>query len=557
MLSTKRKEVALAILIKLGVALYLVTFARYQTDPHHDGYILGSAAAVADGHVVHSGGFSQYGPVTPWLAGFFFKLTSISVLNLRLLSAILIFLTYVILEKLIIKLEFSWKTSQLLPVFWILVNHVTTTTFDGAFFLWPSLVSTLLLLFSLFLSINSIDSPRQKSLLLVAGTFIGFAFLTRIQSILTFALLLLFSFVVFKKVRNTYPILLGIVLVIALTYFYLYFSGGFGEYFVQVIQWPATAYPSLGSGNNYNRFQFVLYISLPAACVLYFFILRKISLRATSIQRAALVVIFGIGTFLVQYMSGKLLLSDRDAYLRLIIGDQFNRIIFWPTYLCFMSTFVLAGFFLFNRVLVGNKEKKQIFYVSSFGISVTPQIFPQPDIAHLWWITPLLILPTLMLIRILRIQLNPFSVPISSILVASVLTSFFYLQRDWKEYTYEPLWGTFASTTKAKSVEVYKPLEIFLKKNNAIFLCHDGLHSSASGRYSSYDQWFVNWGPLQNHDESKRLWNARNVVICDKDRKYTEKLASEYRYKILLFDEIADGDTYRSLAILARTDSIE
>ena len=91
MLTTKRKEVALAISIKLGVALYLSIFVRYQADPHHDGYILGSAAAVADGNVVHSGGFSQYGPVTPWLAGFFFKLTSISVLNLRLLSAILIF----------------------------------------------------------------------------------------------------------------------------------------------------------------------------------------------------------------------------------------------------------------------------------------------------------------------------------------------------------------------------------------------------------------------------------------------------------------------------------
>ncbi len=72
-----RKNFVVSILLKFGVSLYLVKLCFYGTEPHHDGYILGSAATVADSLPVHSGAFSQYGPMTPWIAGSFLQLTSV------------------------------------------------------------------------------------------------------------------------------------------------------------------------------------------------------------------------------------------------------------------------------------------------------------------------------------------------------------------------------------------------------------------------------------------------------------------------------------------------
>jgi hypothetical protein len=134
------------------------------------------------------------------------------------------------------------------------------------------------------------------------------------------------------------------------------------------------------------------------------------------------------------------------------------------------------------------------------------------------------------------------------------------LQKDWARYEYKPLVGTYAHKTKVESVKVYEPLTQYLLKENALFLCHDGLHAIASQRYASIDQWFVNWGPIGQTNfgsidltsEDSRLKSARNIVVCDKDKVAVEEISITYKMKAIYFDEVKNGDTYRSLAILTK-----
>jgi hypothetical protein len=550
-----RKNITVSLLIKISVALYLAILVPYQVDPHHDGYILGFSAAVADGLPVHSGAFSQYGPFTAWLAGFFLQITSVNVFNLRVLSGILIFLTYFLLEKTLQKLKFTRNTSQLVSLSWILINQVTSTSFDGAFFLWPSLVSTLLLMVALNLILIAIESKNQKFFFFLSGIVLSLAFFTRIQSILVVIILSFFWIFFIRDISKILYLLSGFMSGVILIYTYLASIGAFRDYFEQVIIWPSTVYPSLGSGNNYNRFQFLLYLSLPMLCLGYFWFTKSVYSKLQRFSALTFMLITGIFMFFVFSVSGKLLLSDKNTYLRLIVGDQLNRVLFWPIYFCYLGTVFLALLTLLTFMGKSIKpvlKRQEFVYSTCFGLSVTPQIFPQPDVAHLWWITPLLIPPTLTLLKALDINFEKFKLSLVSILIAALLASLSYLQRDWAPYSYLPLLGTYAQQQKVNTVEVYQPLSKFLQTNNAVFLCNDGLHAVAALKYSSVDQWFVRWGPADINKEKIRLMSSKNIVVCDQVKSISDELAVKYNLKLTYFDEKLNGDTYRSLAILVK-----
>lgn len=373
-------------------------------------------------------------------------------------------------------------------------------------------------------------------------------------------ILISLSLLLRRQFKNVLVISLGVSVGIILVLIYLTNLGSFPDYWDQVIRWPATAYPSLGSGNNYNRFQFFLYLTLPIACLIYFWLAEKFLLNKRGLKFLFSLLFLGVIIFVISKLSGELLNSDENTYVRLIVGDQSNRIIFWPIYLCFLGTFALALLISipkFRRVEFDNSKS---IYITSFGLSVTPQIFPQADIAHLWWIAPLLIPPALLLARSFQIDLVAFEKPVYPILIAALISSTFYLQKDWARYEYKPLVGTYAYKTKVESVKVYEPLTQYLLKENALFLCHDGLHAIASQRYAAIDQWFVDWGPISQTkfssidltSENPRLKSARNIVVCDKDKVAVEEISITYKMKIIYFDEVKNGNTYRSLAILTK-----
>lgn len=541
-------------LIRLVVFSYLLLLSLFQTDPHHDGYILGAASGVTSGLSVHAGAFSQYGPMTPLVAGLFMKLFGVSVLTLRILAAILVFITYILIEKTLRRFEFKESTAQFFAISWIILNHVVSTTFDGSLFLWPSVISTLFLMISVYLACCSRQSKYWFHFLLLSGFFIALAAFTRIQSLLLVPGILFFFLLRRKFGKEISVIFVGFLLGCTTLVILLSLNGALDDFVYQAIVWPSRTYPSMGSGNNYNRFQFGLYVSLAIGMVIFYRVLVFLRKRMFVSRDWLFVVVIGSTVFAISWVTGKLLQSDQNTYLRLFVGDQLNRILLWPLYFSFAVT-VLAAILALVAHLRSNWKIQELEFGPSYailaGASVTVQIFPQSDVAHLWWITPLFIAPTLIVLRVANLNFSSIRLTVSTLLVASLFANLVYFSKDWERYSYKPLQGTFAFASKARAADIYLPLTPYLNNRKAVFVCYDGVHSVASGKYSSVDEWFVYWGFDPEGQESKaRLTKASSVVVCDKERIYSDDIAKTFNKKIVYFAETREGDIYRSLAIL-------
>jgi hypothetical protein len=84
----------------------LMLVAPLQIDPHHDGIILGAAIASSTGHIGPSEAFSQYGPLSPLLHGWFLNVFGNTMLNLRYFAAVNVLLISFLLFNLIRKEKF-------------------------------------------------------------------------------------------------------------------------------------------------------------------------------------------------------------------------------------------------------------------------------------------------------------------------------------------------------------------------------------------------------------------------------------------------------------------
>ena len=137
--------------------------------------------------------------------------------------------------------------------------------------------------------------------------------------------------------------------------------------------------------------------------------------------------------------------------------------------------------------------------------------------------------------------------------MSALIMNLQYFFKPWKEYSYSPMKGTFASPQKARAVDIYKPLENLDYTKKTIFLCHDGIHSVAPGYFVSNDKFFVDWGPLFNNEkETSREIAAQRIVVCDRKLPEVMNIAKLSNKKLKLFQEVKNGDTYRSLGIIEK-----
>ena len=118
----------------------------------------------------------------------------------------------------------------------------------------------MLVMYGLILLVGSAKKFNSKWAF-TAGTLFGLAGFCRIQA---FALLPLIFVVGVLKYREQTRLLIlsfmGYLSSISAMIIYLVSTGSFDDYVQQGIITPLFAYSDVGEGNNYNRFQFVLYI---------------------------------------------------------------------------------------------------------------------------------------------------------------------------------------------------------------------------------------------------------------------------------------------------------
>ncbi len=522
--------------------------APLQADPHHDGVILAPAIAFAEGLPVQSGAFSQYGPLSPILSGLWIQLTEPSLISLRYFAAIQAIMISIILFFVLKRLT-SEKRARLLTILWVFTSGIWSTRFPGALMAWPSLISTLLLLASLLLCIKSIGSNTRRTdvQILLVGVLISTAGFARAQSwAIAGAVGLTLLFTNYKNFKKLLLLCLGYVFGLVAMLTFVIRSESLESWWLQSIYWPTQIYPAVGKGNNYNRFQMVLYLIegllLVFLIVLAGFIAKKYAAKVgTLFILICTFLSLGIGYFVPT-------LTSVPIRYRVLFGEPFERILVSPFYLSALAAIFLAFQQLKKR---SNERDPVIFLISIFGGISIVQLYPQSDIMHLWWIAPLLLPSFIILWEKIEKNGNIEKGITDKILwIFSIFGLAFalnFISSDWTEFKNPALAGTYSSADKVNGLLVYDDILKNAIPKKSSFDCHDGIYSVLSGEYLPVDEWYVSWGfPKTIKPE---LGEVR--FICGKSYEYAESEAFRIGWSLIEFNQ-SKSNPEASLAILKK-----
>lgn len=535
------------LLVGILTAYIYFRVAPLQVDPHHDGVILGAAVAVAEGHPILSGAFSQYGPLPAMIQGFFLWLFNTQLLTLRLMTAVQCLAIGFAIYKLARKFA-PENLSKLLSFFWLLTSCIWVTQFPGALLPWPSLLSTMLVMYGMILLIESAKKSNH-GWAFAAGSLFGLAGFCRIQAFAVLPLILIVGVLQYRKESKVLiSSLVGYFSSLAAMALYLLSIGSMDDFIQQGIITPLFAYSDVGQGNNYNRFQFVLYIieAIGFACLYVFS--RGVNKRNLNSFSAVLIVtacLFAIG-----YLGTLVANSSIPIRYRVLIGEPLQNLLISPFYFAAVSSVILTAIVLLRN----HKGIKQFNFAEAIVIFIAfgtlPQLYPQPDIMHLWWIAPIYLCCILIVLKRLPDKFSSHSSKIlNTILISCIclgtISAFQFTNRPWVEYKLGVLKGTYAHEEKAKSLDIFRKIENVAIEGETSFDCPDGVYSVANGTYLAADQWFVNWG--FGDEVQPKIGKIR--IICDQSRDYANSESAKLTMELFYYKSNVEG---KSIAILKK-----
>lgn len=515
-----------------GGGLLFFLAAPLQADPHHDGVILAPAIAYSEGLPLHSGAFSQYGPLSPFISGLWLRATDDNLLSLRYFAAlqaiILAIGMFLVLKKIV-----SENHARAFVILWIFASGIWSTRFPGALMAWPSLLSSCILIYALYFSLAAIKEKARLAevQLALVGFLVAISGFARAQSWIIAGsvglVLLLMGKSMIKKIS---ALCLGYVFGFLAILGLVYSDGAISDWWLQSIYWPTQIYPALGEGNNYNRFQMVLYIVESILLVSIVFAASWVSVKFSKVAS----IVFLVSTVIFSLFLGNWIptLEWIPIRFRVLFGEPFERILVSPLYLATIVTVILALFELRKKKF--NRDN-QTLLISSFGALSIIQLYPQSDVMHLWWIAPLII-PSLAawLIKIKTyrpIWEESFYRTITIFSVCGFVFAMGFLNNDWKEFDNQAFAGTSASPEKVDSLKIYNRIADYTVEKNSSFDCPDGVYSVINRSYNAADQWYVNWGFTESVVQNP----GKMRFICGKTFSYAESEAKRLGWDLVEF----------------------
>jgi hypothetical protein len=548
------------LIVLSGVVSYLyVRVAPLQVDPSHDGLMLSAAIGVSEGRDVLSEVFSQYGPLPPLINGFVVSIFGTHLLVLRYFAAAQCLVTGILIYLLSKKVT-SKELSQKISLFWILCSAIWSTSFPGALLAWPSITATILTMMGLlFLAEQS--SNGNTLFPFVAGALFSLAGFCRIQAFVIVPMLFLCTSMKFPKKRKVIiSCISGYFVAIAAFVLYMILNKNIDDFINQVIVTPLLSYSGVGAEQHYNRFQIPMYLIKSTAFLLIVSATSYVISKTKSIFASIPLIVILLSTLMI---FGKSILGlDIPIRIRVLLGEAWSDILLAPYYFSAVASILMIYLVMKRKSRILNFNET-IISIVSLGMIV--QLYPQPDVMHLWWIAPVLILTipiTMSLIQKQEISTSlKFSFlrniytakSISTILIAMSLVGAFqgvvFVTKDWSEYSLPVLQGTYAESEKVKNQRIFDVIPKYAIPQSSSFDCLEGIYSVAAGKYLATDQWFVNWG--NNKKESQNLGTVR--FICDKTKNYALMFARENNFKLVYFAKNPNN----SIAILKQVNNSE
>lgn len=481
------------------VTLLIIPLLRSPLDPnaHHDGYMYVMAVASATGLIPNRDFFSQYGPVTNILQGWWLSITTMNLLSLRILTALILgctgFLMYKHIEK-----HFGKKLSFLISFLWIL----SSPRLLPADLPWSTTISTLFFIICFFLT-----SSLKSGSWFVAGFLSGLNVFVRQHNLLL--ILILFSLQIFSSSQRPFPgkllrpMLFGILAGFGSVLTFILYTGSFRSWIEQTIIWPITGH----SGTTYplkamlvNTF---LTLQFPiSALLIYLLFIMKIHKKVLSVALILVILVF---------------LSIISAKVNSIPVEErsFRNIKYFVYFFAGQSSQLLAissiGFVIFLG-LRSFRKFKTLSTASAFQLLVATsclaQLYPSPDSYHIWWIAPIMILtistffpfPTLATREKIALLLLPLLV-VNCIQVAQ---DFSKPREVYRSTVLRGMMGNDRNLDQGLlMLEDSTP-------GSVNFDCSDGIYAANQNGYLSSSWQFVNWGPK---DQTKNL-NSRYIFRC-------------------------------------------
>ena len=395
------------VIAAISAAIFSV-FARFDPDPHHDGFQLAPAVGVSEGRVIHREIYSHYGPVSAWINGAWLWVTEPTLLSLRLLGAIQLALIAVLLYSLSIKLGVSRNVSWFITIAWVISCPVWA--YESGFFglwLWPSITFNLIALVVALLLIRipprGDRSNNWTNYFYFIGFLLGLALLIRTKEGLV--LLVAFFLVLIHSHRAVGLIQAAVSFAITLVLFSLalLLTGSFNDWLNQTIIGPFTNLESVSVGGfDWSYFKSIYLggdvrqtVGLLAVLIGLIYLYQKFEVRRL-LRTAILVLVIAIGHFVLlkpSAMSEMFGLYGSTYTAKSIL--TYTVLIRFGLLLSLVGITVLAvdlTLTLFKKVRSPIIQRQEILISSALTLGAVANLYPLPDIYHLWWASPSLLL---------------------------------------------------------------------------------------------------------------------------------------------------------------------
>lgn len=499
--------------IAATAAAVFSVFARFDPDPHHDGFQLAPAIGVSEGMSMHRELYSHYGPVSAWINGAWLSLTDPTLLNLRLLGSIQLSLTAVLLYSLLVKIGVSRGSSWFVTLIWIISCPVWA--YESNYFglwLWPSITFNLIALAVAFAFLRippqQASAKKRKICFFLIGFLLCLAQLTRTKEGL---ILVIAFFVILATMHHSvglFHAFIGFTTTMAMFILALFLTGSFQDWLSQTITGPISNPESVSVGGfDWGYFRSIylggnLGNTLALLTILTGLIyvyqkygeknLVRFSILASSIVISHLVL-------LNQSDSTDVLGIPRSIYaakssLAYTVAIRFGLLI---AIVGTVVTTAVIAVGLFKKTRAPLMRNQEVMVPFALGLGAIANLYPLPDIYHLWWASPSLLLFAVALTKgLLKPQIGNavLSIALSFVAVVVPLNSFKALketQQPRTEWSDGSLRGMLIHESIVPSFVAARDVLKNIDRPADFSNCRDPLWAVFTGSYMSKNEYYA------------------------------------------------------------------
>jgi len=264
------KKRVLLLLFLLLTHLFLLFNLRFEAWPEMILY----PWLMSKGFSLYQDIINPYLPFLSWILFFFFKITSFTVLNLKILTWILILLTDLLVFYLSLRL---WKKTKI--AFFSLIFFIFWQPYLNGNGLWHDLATTPFLLLAFYFFYQFLSKKTNHRKLFLSGFFLAIAFFIK-QTVIYFYLISLLCLLFQKNKKILNRVSQGIILAfplaifLLLSIFYFYSQGILNDFLFWSLKFPFFILSRMPGHRQFPNLRQLILTLIPFSSLLLLFSLR-------------------------------------------------------------------------------------------------------------------------------------------------------------------------------------------------------------------------------------------------------------------------------------------